>query len=79
MSHENQAAIDLIQRLPDDAATADIIEELYFEQQVDKGLRDVVEGRLLSHTELKERIAKWRKSTGRLRRRQTCVELKAKR
>lgn len=79
MSHENQPAIDLIQRLPDDAATADIIEELYFEQQVDKGLRDVVEGRLLSHTELKERIAKWRKSTGLLRRRQTCVELKAKR
>ncbi len=65
MSHEKQAAIDLIRRLPDDATTTDIIEELYFKQQVDKGLHDVVEGRLLSHTELKERIAKWRKSTGR--------------
>ena len=65
MNHEKQAAIDLIQRLPDDATTADIIDELYFKQQVDKGLRDVVEGRLISHTELKERIAKWRKSTGR--------------
>ena len=65
MDHEKQAAIDLIQRLPDDATTADIIDELYFKQQVDKGLRDVVEGRLISHTELKERIAKWRKSTGR--------------
>ena len=41
MTHEKQAAIDLIQRLPDDAAKADIIEELYFKQRVDKGLRDV--------------------------------------
>ena len=65
MSHEKQAAIELIQCLPDDAATTDIIEGLYFKRQVDKGLRDVVEGRLLSQTELKERIAKWRKSTGR--------------
>ena len=65
MNHEKQAAIDLIQRLPDDATTADIIDELYFKQQVDRGLRDVVEGRLISHMELKERIAKWRKSTGR--------------
>ena len=58
MDHEKQAAIDLIQRLPDDATTADIIDELYFKQQVDKGLRDVVEGRLISHKELKKRIAK---------------------
>lgn len=65
MNHEKQAAINLIQRLPDDATTADIIDELYFKQQIDRGLRDVVEGRLISHTELKERIAKWRKSTGR--------------
>jgi len=65
MNHEKQAAINQIQRLPDDATTADIIDELYFKQQIDKGLRDVVEGRLISHTELKERIAKWRKSTGR--------------
>ena len=65
MSHDKQAAIELIQRLPDDSTTTDIIEGLYFKQQVDKGLRDVVEGRLLSHTELNERIAKWRKSTGR--------------
>ena len=58
MKHEKQAAIDLIQRLPDDATTADIIDELYLKQQVDKGLRDVLEGRLISHKELKKRIAK---------------------
>lgn len=65
MIHEKQAAIDLIQRLPDGATTADIIDELYFKQQVDKGLRDVVEGQVISHAELKERIAKRRKSIAR--------------
>lgn len=56
MRDEKQAAIDLIQRLPDDATTTDIIEELYFKQQVDKGLHDAVEGRLISHTEMKGKI-----------------------
>jgi len=41
------------------------MEELFFKQQVDKGLQDVAEGRVLTHQELKERIAGWRKSAGR--------------
>lgn len=65
MGNEKREAIDLIERLPDDISTGDIIEELYFKWQVDEGLRDVVEGRTLSHQELKERLAQWRKSAGR--------------
>lgn len=60
-----QEAIELIQKLPETATTADILEELYFKEQVDRGLRDVVEGRVMSHKELKERLAQWRKSAGR--------------
>ena len=45
--------------------TGDIIEELYFKWQVDEGLKDVMAGRTLSHQELKERLAQWRKSAGR--------------
>ena len=41
------------------------MEELFFKQQVEKGLQDVAEGRVLTHAELKERIARWRKSAGR--------------
>ena len=60
-----KAALELIRRLPEDVTTADIMEELYFKAQVDKGLRDVAEGRVLTHEELKKRMAKWRKSVGR--------------
>jgi predicted transcriptional regulator len=65
MGKEKAEALDLIRKLPDDVSTGAIMEELFFKQQVDKGLRDVAEGRTLTQLELKERIAKWRKSAGR--------------
>jgi hypothetical protein len=65
MPSEKKEAIELIERLPDDVNTADIIEELYFKWQVDEGLKDVVEGRIISHEELKKRLARWRTSAGR--------------
>lgn len=65
MKQEKKEVLDLIRRLPDDVTTADIMEELYFKEQVDRGLRDVAEGKVLSHEELKKRMAKWRKSAGR--------------
>ena len=58
-------ALELIRKLPDDVTTGAIMEELFFKQQVEKGLQDVAEGRVLTHEELKERIARWRKSAGR--------------
>ena len=65
MKQEKKAALELIRRLPEDVTTADIMEMLYFKAQVDKGLRDVAEGRVITHEELKKRMAKWRKSVGR--------------
>lgn len=65
MSQEKNEVLELIRRLPDDVTTADIMEELYFKQQVDKGLQDVAEGRVLTQRELKERLARWRTSAGR--------------
>jgi predicted transcriptional regulator len=62
---QKREAIDLIERLPDEVSIPDIIEELYFKWQVDEGLRDVAEGRTISHEELKERLAQWRRSAGR--------------
>ncbi len=63
MGKEKKEALDLIQKLPDEVTTDAIMEELYFKQQVDKGLQDVAQGRVLTHSELKERMARWRKST----------------
>jgi len=65
MSDDKRSALDLIERLPDDVDTEDIIEELYFKLQIDFGMKDVLEGRTVSHRELKERMAEWRKSADR--------------
>lgn len=65
MGQEKTEALELIRKLPDNVTTDAIMEELFFKQQVDKGLQDVAEGRVLTHQELKERLTRWRKSAGR--------------
>jgi len=65
MWQAKQEALELIRRLPDDVTTSTIMEELFFKQQVEQGLEDVAAGRVMTHEELKERMARWRKSTGR--------------
>lgn len=67
MGQPKAEALELIRKLPDNVTTDAIMDELYFKQQVDKGLQDVAEGRVLTHQELKERLARWRKSAGRPR------------
>jgi predicted transcriptional regulator len=65
MAKAKTEALEMIKNLPDDVTTGGIMEELFFKQQVEKGLQDVAEGRVLTQQELKERIAQWRKSAGR--------------
>ena len=65
MAKAKTEALKLIKTLPDDVSTGGIMEELFFKQQIEKGLQDVAEGRVLTQSELKERIARWRKSPGR--------------
>jgi predicted transcriptional regulator len=65
MAKAKAEALELIKQLPDDVTTGGIMEELFFKQQIEKGLEDVAGGRVLTHQELKERIAQWRKSAGR--------------
>lgn len=65
MAKAKAEALEMIKKLPDDVTTSGIMEELFFKQQVEKGLQDVTEGRVLTPDELKRRIAQWRKSAGR--------------
>ena len=65
MAKAKAEALELIKKLPDDVTTGAIMEELFFKQQVEKGLQDLAEGRVLTHDELKDKIARWRKSAGR--------------
>lgn len=54
-----QTALKIISRMPDDASLEDIMYELYFRQRVDRGLRELQEGKTLSHQEVKRSLAKW--------------------
>ncbi|MEC4891318.1 MAG: hypothetical protein RI101_14800 [Nitrospira sp.] len=65
MGIEKSEALEPIQKLPDEVTTDDILEELFFKRMIDRGLQDVDESCVISHQELKERIAQWRKSAGR--------------
>ena len=65
MRRDKDEILELIRRLPEDVTTADVMDELYFKEQVDKGLRDVAEGRVITHEELKARVSRWRMSAGR--------------
>jgi predicted transcriptional regulator len=54
-----EAVIDAIYLMPDDATVEDILEALYVRQKIDTGLKDIAEGRTLTHDEAKKRLGKW--------------------
>jgi len=37
MSHAKDEAIDIIRRLPETVSTFDILDEMYFKEQIDRG------------------------------------------
>jgi predicted transcriptional regulator len=53
--------LEVIKNLPDDSSYEDIMEKIYFMQKVEAGLKDVEERRVISHEEVKKRLAKWLK------------------
>ena len=66
MSSPKEQALQLIKKLPDDYSMDEIMAELYFRQQVEHGLKDVEEGRVYSHEQVKNMVLQWRKSSGRI-------------
>ncbi len=59
-----QAALWLIQSMPDDASLDDIMYELYFRQRVDRGLAELDHGKTVSSEDVKRSLAKWLQSAG---------------
>ena len=49
----------LLSALPEDATLEDIQYHLYVRQKIEQGLADVAAGRVVSHAEVQERLAKW--------------------
>ena len=60
-----QAALRMIQRLPEDASLEEMMYELYFRQRVENGLRELDSGKTISHNEVKRSLAQWLRSGGR--------------
>jgi predicted transcriptional regulator len=54
-----QAARRLVERLDDDASFEDIQYELYVVQQIERGLREVEEGKTVTHEEARRRLGRW--------------------
>ena len=61
METEKENIIEMIKALPNDVSMEDIIEAIYVRQKIEKGLKDSEEGKLFSHEEAKERLARWLK------------------
>jgi predicted transcriptional regulator len=64
MSPAKQSAIDLINSLPDDCSLDDIQYHLFVRRSVERGLKDIDEGRVLSVDEMEQRVGQWLVSSG---------------
>ena len=56
-----EKVLDAVQALPDDASIEDAMERLFFLAKIEKGLQQADAGQTISHTQVKERMAKWLK------------------
>jgi predicted transcriptional regulator len=57
MAAIKEQVIKIIQALPEDVTLDDIMAKLYFKLQVDAGLRELNEGKGISHEEVEKRMA----------------------
>jgi predicted transcriptional regulator len=49
----------ILQKLPEDASLEDIQYHIYVRQKIQQGIDDVEAGRVLTHAEVQQRLAKW--------------------
>ncbi|MGR3311030.1 MAG: hypothetical protein ACUZ77_09660 [Candidatus Brocadiales bacterium] len=59
MAGVKQQVIQMIQSLPEDVTTDDVMAALYFKLQVDTGLKELDEGKGIPHEEIEKRMSKW--------------------
>jgi len=59
VSKIKEEVIKMIQQMPENISVADIMAELYFRQKVDSGLKELDEGKGISHEQVKENLKKW--------------------
>ncbi|KKL76108.1 hypothetical protein LCGC14_2048220 [marine sediment metagenome] len=53
--------IETIKKLPDDANYDDIMESIYIQQMISKGIEQLDSGDFISHEDVKEKFREWLK------------------
>ena len=51
--------IKMISRMSDDVSIDDIMEELYFKLQVNRGLQELDDGKGIPHEEVEKKVQQW--------------------
>ena len=59
MSTAKDLVRKILDEIPDDASLEDIQYHIYVQEKIERGLRDVAAGRLLSQEEVERKMAKW--------------------
>jgi predicted transcriptional regulator len=59
MSTAKEEVRKMLDQLPDDASFEDIQYHIYVREKIERGLKDIQEGHVLSQEDVEERMSKW--------------------
>lgn len=59
MATAKKAVRDLLRKLPEDCSLEDVQYHLYVLQKIERGLKDVDEGRIYTQDEVEKMMARW--------------------
>ena len=59
MSKAKEEVRMVIDQIPDDVSFEDIQYHIYVREKIERGLKDIKEGRVLSHEEVERRMSRW--------------------
>ncbi len=59
MSTAKEEVRRILDQIPDDASFEDIQYHIYIREKIERGLKDIQEGRVLSQEDIEERMSKW--------------------
>ncbi len=59
MQTAKQEVTGLLNRLPEDCSLEDIQYHLYVLQKIERGMKDVAEGRVYTQEEVEKKMSKW--------------------
>ncbi len=58
---KKEKVLEAVNSFPPEFDLEELLERLIFVEKVEKGLRQLEEGKTLTHTEVKDNVGKWKK------------------